>query len=87
MNLQTRGHGSVGPPLAPERDHHATRERLPLRSGACRTGVYGNLPVMDEVKREATRRGVELVILPTARAIKELNSARVPTHAILHVTC
>lgn len=51
------------------------------------TGAHGDLPVMDEVKREAARRGVELVILPTARAIKEINNAAVHTHAVLHITC
>ena len=51
------------------------------------TGAHGNLPVMDEVKREAERRGVELNILPTREAIKELNRADDETLAILHVTC
>jgi hypothetical protein len=51
------------------------------------TGAYGRLPVMDEVKREAKRRGVELVIEPTARAIDRIESGRKRTHAILHVTC
>jgi hypothetical protein len=52
------------------------------------TGMYGNLPVMDDVKREAERRGVELIIRPTALAIEEVNAAeRRRTNAILHVTC
>jgi hypothetical protein len=29
------------------------------------TGMNGALPVMDEVKKEAERRNVELIILPT----------------------
>src|SRR3984893_12587264 len=33
------------------------------------TGAYGRLPVMKEVKREAERRHVELVIVPTSEAI------------------
>ena len=33
------------------------------------TGAYGQLPVMKEVKHEAQRRNVELVILPTIQAI------------------
>src|SRR5215471_15371562 len=37
------------------------------------TGAYGKLPVMPEVKREAERRKVELVIVPTATAIEELH--------------
>src|SRR6516165_6829346 len=37
------------------------------------TGAYGRMPVMDEVREEAQRRGVELVILPTREAIDEIN--------------
>jgi hypothetical protein len=50
------------------------------------TGVYGGLPVMQEVKREAERRRVDLVIVPTREAIRlmEKDSA---ANAILHVTC
>jgi hypothetical protein len=50
------------------------------------TGAYGRLPVMDEVRREAKRRRVELVIVPTSEAIRlmEEDSA---ANAILHVTC
>ena len=33
------------------------------------TGAYGRLPVMKEVKLEAERRHVELVIVPTSEAI------------------
>jgi hypothetical protein len=51
------------------------------------TGVYGNLPVMDDVKREAARHKVELVILTTAEAIKALRKPSKGTNAILHVTC
>jgi hypothetical protein len=51
------------------------------------TGAHGGLPVMDEVKREAERRGVELKIVPTRDAIEELNRAGKKTTAILHVTC
>ena len=51
------------------------------------TGAYGRLPVMDDVKREAKRRGVELVIEPTARAIERINRGVGRAHAILHVTC
>ncbi len=36
------------------------------------TGAYGRLPVMEEVKQEARRRHVQLLILPTAEAIKKL---------------
>jgi hypothetical protein len=51
------------------------------------TGTYGNLPVMDEVKQEAARRDLELVVLPTAKAIKVLQKASRHTNAILHITC
>jgi hypothetical protein len=51
------------------------------------TGAEGALPVMDEVKQEAARRKVELLILPTREAIRELQTQRNETNAILHVTC
>jgi hypothetical protein len=43
--------------------------------------------IMDEVKQEARRRGVELRILPTGKAIEILNEHPKETNAILHVTC
>ena len=51
------------------------------------TGAYGKLPVMTDVKREAERRKVELVIVPTAAAIEELQGNTKGINAILHVTC
>ena len=51
------------------------------------TGAYGSLPVMDEVQREATRRNVELLVMPTAQAIDALGDQSPETNAILHVTC
>ena len=51
------------------------------------TGAYGRLPVMDEVKREAQRRNVELLVLPTIEAIEKLRQDPDDTNAILHVTC
>jgi len=51
------------------------------------TGAYGRLPVMKEVKREAERRKVDLVVLPTSQAIDVLNKNPEATNAILHVTC
>ena len=63
-------------------------ERIPWQ---CRRLVIGTgtgaLPVMEEVQREAERRKVELVIVPTARAIELLKQQSVDTNAILHVTC
>jgi hypothetical protein len=47
----------------------------------------GALPVMDEVKREAERRRVELLIVPTQEAMELLNQHIETTNAILHVTC
>jgi hypothetical protein len=51
------------------------------------TGQHGALPVMDEVKREAKRRKIELVLLPTPKAIELLNTDPADTNAILHLTC
>ena len=47
----------------------------------------GALPVMEEVKQEAERRHVKLVILPTAEAIVELERHPDEANAVLHVTC
>lgn len=49
------------------------------------TGAYGHLPVMKEVKLEAERRHVELVIAPTSEAIQLIEKSA--ANAILHVTC
>jgi hypothetical protein len=51
------------------------------------TGADGALPVMDEVKREATHRRVELLIVPTPEAIRALQANPKDANAILHVTC
>jgi hypothetical protein len=51
------------------------------------TGADGRLPVMEEVKREAKRRNVELSIQPTAQAIDVLRDNTPGSNAILHVTC
>ena len=42
---------------------------------------------MDDVKREAERRKIELLILPTKEAMKVLNQRSEKTNAVLHVTC
>jgi hypothetical protein len=42
---------------------------------------------MDDVKRQAADRNVELLILPTAAAIEALDTEPESTNAILHVTC
>jgi hypothetical protein len=51
------------------------------------TGADGALPVMQQVRDEARRRKVDLVVLPTAEAIGALAKAPADTNAILHLTC
>jgi hypothetical protein len=51
------------------------------------TGADGRLPVLEEVAAEARRRKVELVVLPTADAIKVLIGNSADSNAILHLTC
>ena len=51
------------------------------------TGAHGGLPVMAQVRQEAQRRNVELVVLPTAEAIDVLTDSATDTNAILHLTC
>jgi hypothetical protein len=50
-------------------------------------GPYGRLPVMQEVRREAERHKIKLLVMPTSDAIKLLNRNPAHTNAILHVTC
>ena len=57
-------------------------ERLVIGSGAA-----GSLPVVEEMAEEAEGRGVQLLVLPTAEAIEELQRSPDATNAILHVTC
>ncbi len=52
------------------------------------TGVDGKLPVLPEVRREAERRKIDLVVVETACAIQELRQSRPgTTNAVLHITC
>ncbi len=51
------------------------------------TGAHGALPVMQQVRDEARRRKIDLVVLPTADAIGALTKAAADTNAILHLTC
>lgn len=64
-------------------------EKLPwnCRRLVIGTGAQGALPVMEQVKREADRRKVELLSLPTHKAIEALNRKSKNTNAVLHVTC
>ena len=50
------------------------------------TGAHGRLPVMKEVNREAERRHIELIAVPTSEAIR-LIKKKPASNAILHVTC
>ena len=67
----------------------STAEDIPWR---CRrlvigTGADGALPVMEQVRDEARRRNVDLVVLPTAEAIGVLAGTIKDTNAVLHLTC
>jgi hypothetical protein len=68
-------------PLSIEEDIPWKCRRLVIGTGT------GALPIMDEVKREARRRNIELVVEPTAEAIRTLQENPDETNAILHVTC
>jgi len=68
-------------PLSIQEDIPWKCRRLVIGTGT------GALPVMEEVKREARRRKIELAIVPTAEAIKRLAENPEETNAILHVTC
>jgi hypothetical protein len=68
-------------PLSIEEDIPWKCRRLVIGTGT------GALPVMDEVKREAKRRRIKLVILPTLEAIAELKQHPDRANAVLHVTC
>ena len=66
----------------------SVEEKIPWKCHRLVIGTgTGALPVMDEVKREAKRRKIELLILPTARAIEVLKQEPADSNAILHVTC
>jgi hypothetical protein len=66
----------------------SVEEKIPWRCTHLVIGTgTGALPVMEEVKREAKRRKIKLLILPTKQAIKELKQKADGTNAILHVTC
>jgi len=63
-------------------------EEIPWK---CRKLVIGTgtgaLPIMEEVRQEAKRRHVRLLVLPTPQAIRALEEDPQQTNAILHVTC
>jgi hypothetical protein len=68
-------------PLSIEEEIPWKCQRLVIGTGT------GALPVMDEVKQEAKKRKVELLIAPTGEAIEALKDTPHETNAILHVTC
>ena len=68
-------------PLSIEEDIPWRCPRLVIGTGT------GGLPVMNEVKHEAKLRHVQLIILPTAEAIGELERHPDHVNAILHITC
>jgi hypothetical protein len=49
-------------------------------------GAHANLLVMQEVRRQAKRKNIKLLVLPTLEAIEVLNQNPQGTNAILHVT-
>ena len=69
-------------PLSAAEDIPWRCRRLVIGSGA-----DGALPVMKQVRQEARRREVDLVIVPTAQAISVLAKTTKDTNAVLHLTC
>ena len=66
----------------------SVEEKIPWQ---CRRLIIGTgtgaLPVMEDVKREAIRRKITLLVLPTTKAIQALKEQPNKANAILHVTC
>ena len=63
-------------------------EKIPWKCSRLVIGTgTGALPVMEEVKHEAKRRKIELLVLPTVQAIEAIKKNPGETNAILHVTC
>ena len=69
-------------PLSAAEDIPWRRRRLVIGVGA-----GGALPALQQVREEARRRKVDLVVLPTAQAIGAMAKAAPDTNAILHLTC
>lgn len=70
-------------PLTAREDLPWSRPRLIVGSG-----YSGRLPVLSEVEKEAGTRDVDLIVLPTADAVRLLNDTdQSGVNAILHVTC
>ncbi len=69
-------------PVSLEEDLPWTCRRLVIG-----TGAMGELPVMDEVKQEARRRRIKLMVLPTKEAVAVLKESPARTNALIHITC
>jgi hypothetical protein len=66
----------------------SVEEEIPWKCHRLVIGTGGGaLPVMKELKQEARRREIELIIVPTEQAVQILKEAPEDTNAILHVTC
>lgn len=68
-------------PLSLDEDIPWKCKRLVVGTGG------GALPIMDEVRREAERRHVELIDVPTKKALELLTQDPARTNAVLHLTC
>jgi hypothetical protein len=52
------------------------------------TGADGRLPIMPEVYKEADRKHVEIIAVPTKKACRLIRqTGRAKVDAVLHVTC
>jgi hypothetical protein len=58
----------------------SAEEKIPWKCQRLVVGTgEGGLPVMKDVKCEAKRRGIKLLVLPTVQAIKALEGLNEPT--------
>lgn len=79
-SLKSR-HGHT--PLSVAEDIPWSKPRLIIGSG-----YSGRLPVLPEVTGEGKRRNVDVVVMPTAKAVNLLTEIDQPdVNAVLHVTC
>lgn len=63
-------------------------EKIPWKCKRLVVGTGGGaLPIMDDVRREAKRRHVELIALSTEKALELLSQRPARTNAVLHLTC
>jgi hypothetical protein len=67
-----------------------TKEKIPwdCKTLVVGTGMHGMLPVVEEFKQEAERRGVKLILLKTPAAVEYFLRHYGPEiNAIFHITC